>query len=87
MTSSGLQHFTCFLVSMSKASRQAEVVMSSFEKSLVVGIGIVGALVLCCLGRLWGHPQLPRCQRQLLAIGGGVWLGSNCRAETVMRET
>jgi len=31
-----------------------EVVMSSFEKSLVVGIGIVGALVLCCLGAIVG---------------------------------
>lgn len=28
--------------------------MSSFEKSLVVGIGIVGALVLCCLGAIVG---------------------------------
>ncbi|MAT98397.1 MAG: hypothetical protein CL608_14735 [Anaerolineaceae bacterium] len=28
--------------------------MSSFEKSLVVGIGIVGALVLCCLGAILG---------------------------------
>ncbi len=28
--------------------------MSTFEKSLVVGIGIVGALVLCCLGAILG---------------------------------
>lgn len=28
--------------------------MSSFEKSLVVGIGVVGALVLCCLGAILG---------------------------------
>ncbi|WP_420640979.1 hypothetical protein [Candidatus Leptofilum sp.] len=28
--------------------------MSSFEKSLVVGIGIVGMLVVCCLGAIFG---------------------------------
>jgi hypothetical protein len=28
--------------------------MSSFEKSLVVGIGIVGILVVCCLGAIFG---------------------------------
>lgn len=28
--------------------------MSSFEKSLAVGIGIVGALVLCCMGAIVG---------------------------------
>lgn len=28
--------------------------MSSFEKSLVIGIGIVGALILCCLGAILG---------------------------------
>lgn len=28
--------------------------MSSFEKSLVVGIGVVGVLVLCCLGAIFG---------------------------------
>ena len=28
--------------------------MSSFEKSLLVGIGIVGVLILCCLGAIFG---------------------------------
>ena len=28
--------------------------LSSFEKSLVVGIGIVGVLVLCCMGAIFG---------------------------------
>lgn len=28
--------------------------MSSFEKSLMVGIGIVGTLILCCIGAIFG---------------------------------
>ncbi|WP_420629108.1 hypothetical protein [Candidatus Leptofilum sp.] len=40
--------------------------MASFEKSLVVGIGIVGILVVCCLGAIFGA-QVARNQEN----GGG----------------